>query len=276
MLGVRMYEILDHLAPGVRVLDLGCKTGSFPAARHPGFTVRLDLARRKPADESAASIQADAACLPFRSRSFDVVIANHSLEHVASLKPSLQEIGRVLKADGALYVAVPDRWTWSDRIYRWVFGGGGHLNDFGSQKSFAEQLAWYTRIELAATRTLCSSWSFLNRRNADGRLPRRALIFGFGTEPFLTLFSLVCRWADRCFSRRLSVYGWCFYLGHVPEKVDSRPWTNVCVRCGAGHPSEWLETSGIVRRRFALRNWRCPGCGADNFFTRDEDYRSLK
>jgi len=47
----------------------------------------------------------------FGSRTFDAIVLNHSLEHFERLKPALQEIGRVVRPDGAIYVAVPDAAT---------------------------------------------------------------------------------------------------------------------------------------------------------------------
>jgi ubiquinone/menaquinone biosynthesis C-methylase UbiE len=93
------------------------------------FIVRLDLERPGlPAEDVA--VQADAAYLPFADGFFDVVIANHSLEHTVRLNEVFGEIGRVLKRSGAVYVAVPDSRTLTDRLYRWVYHGGGHVNGF--------------------------------------------------------------------------------------------------------------------------------------------------
>src|SRR5947209_14134116 len=88
-------EILRSLPPGARVLDLGCRDGSFPAANYPELrVVRLD--RERP----AVGVQADAAWLPFPDGRFDTVISNHSLEHMDALDQVLHEIGRVVRPDG--------------------------------------------------------------------------------------------------------------------------------------------------------------------------------
>lgn len=49
--------------------------------------------------------------MPFAEASFDVVIANHVIEHVSDQRKTLDEICRVLKPDGVCYVAVPNRWA---------------------------------------------------------------------------------------------------------------------------------------------------------------------
>src|SRR5579863_3627670 len=169
-----MHEILSGLPPGSIVLDLGSGPGSFDAAWVAGRVVRVDLERcEKP---PALFIQADAAALPFRSRLFDAVIANHSLEHVNDLQGGLSEIGRVIKEDGALYIAVPDARTFADKLYRWLGAGGGHVNAFTAEADFCALITAATGLPHVATRLLHSGYSFLNRKVHV--MPRRAYLCG--------------------------------------------------------------------------------------------------
>src|SRR5512140_3687934 len=124
-----MQEILRRLPAGARVLDLGCQYGSFPLQATQATVIRLD--RDAPASPPGALyVQADAARLPFASHSFHAVIANHSLEHFHQLGDVLRDLGRILDPGGALFVSVPDASTLTDKIYRWVGKGGGHVNPF--------------------------------------------------------------------------------------------------------------------------------------------------
>lgn len=51
--------------------------------------------------------------LPFKDNSFDIVISNHVIEHVTNNKLHLNEIYRVLKKNGIMYLATPNRlWPW--------------------------------------------------------------------------------------------------------------------------------------------------------------------
>lgn len=219
----------------------------------PGFAVtRVDL-------EPGGDVQADAAALPFRDHVFAAVVSNHSLEHVLRLDDALREIGRVVAPGGILYVAVPDASTLCDRIYRWAASGGGHVNAFTSAEELAQRIERATGLPHRATRLLHTSLSFLNRRNVRGWPGLRWLALGAGSETALRWWSLAARTIDRRFRTRLSVYGWSLYFGNLGSTVDTRPWTNVCVRCGAGHADETLA----VRRG----RWRCPACGAANFFS---------
>ena len=269
-----MEEILDHLPPGARVLDLGAYHGSFPDGTYPLQTVRVDLLPPAP---RPGAVQADASLLPFRARTFDAVILNHSLEHFARLKPSLQEVGRVVKQDGAVFVAVPDATTFADRLYRKLFRDrGGHVNLFGSHADLAKMLSWYFGLPHVATRTLLCSYPFLNCRNTAAPGMRRQTRFRGLPEGLLALLTGAFRLLDRRAGLRSSVYGWALYFGRIPQAVDPAPRTNVCVRCGQGHPSDWLARIGLVRRRWGLDCFSCPACGASNVYTRDGDFASLR
>ncbi len=266
-----MHEILENLAPGQLVLDIGSGRGSFDSAMGPFIAIRTDLDR--PAGQAPNFAQADAARLPFPDRTFDAVISNHSLEHFHDLSGSLAEIGRVLKPTGALCVAVPDASTFCDRLYRWLSRGGGHVNPFTSPDDLAATIERATHLRHADTRTLCTSLSYLNHKNRLQTSPRRLLLAGGGTDLSLHLFTYVARLSDRLFGTRLSVYGWALYFGSLAVPVDTDAWTNVCMLCGCGAQSEWLRHQKLVRRRFFLQVYRCPSCGTTNLFSEDHHYR---
>ncbi len=59
--------------------------------------------------------------MPFGHERFDFVIYNHVIEHVGERPDQLRhlrEIHRVLKPEGLLYLAVPNRWTLVEPHYR--------------------------------------------------------------------------------------------------------------------------------------------------------------
>jgi SAM-dependent methyltransferase len=171
-----MNELLRALPRGAVVLDIGSGRGSLDASGGPFTVVRADLERQ--GAQAPNFVQADAARLPFADRCFDLVISNNSLEHFRDLAGSLREIGRVVRPAGALYVAVPDCTTISDRLYRWLARGGGHVNPFSSAHDLARLIARATGLRHVATRVLCSSLACLNRSNRRGRPPGRLLLLG--------------------------------------------------------------------------------------------------
>lgn len=58
--------------------------------------------------------------LPFKSENFDVVISNHVIEHVTDQELHISEIKRVLKNDGVLYLATPNR-LWPFEVHYKLF-----------------------------------------------------------------------------------------------------------------------------------------------------------
>jgi SAM-dependent methyltransferase len=113
--------VFDQL-PGpaqARVLEVGCGTGALWSQncdRVPtGWHVVLgDLSAgmvgdaRRLLDELAGRclwLALDAQCLPFAAGSFDLVLANHMLYHVADRRRAIRELRRVLRATGTLVAA---------------------------------------------------------------------------------------------------------------------------------------------------------------------------
>ncbi len=112
--------IVSHycIAPGARVLELGCGTGDIWVGNlhllssgasltltdfSPGM---LETAKSKlPRQDNIAFQTADIQNIPFPNASFDVVIANMMLYHVPDLHRGLSEVRRVLKPGGTFYCA---------------------------------------------------------------------------------------------------------------------------------------------------------------------------
>lgn len=113
--GHLLGRVLETWRPSThRLLDLGC------GPRRLHGTVRCDLALEPP------GVRADAARLPFRSASFDCVVATAVLEHVPYPQRVVREIHRVLRPEGVLYVEVPFLEGFHadpDDYYRFTFRG---------------------------------------------------------------------------------------------------------------------------------------------------------
>jgi SAM-dependent methyltransferase len=100
---------------GKRVLDIGCGLGGKSVAyAEEGAVVTgvdLDLVHAAGAFEYARKrgssidvVTGDAADLPFREGSFDIVIANDSMEHFARPAPALEEFARVTRTGGLVFL----------------------------------------------------------------------------------------------------------------------------------------------------------------------------
>lgn len=114
-------EILHswRLPPGQRLLDIGCGAGqtAIPAARLGHRVVGIDIAENlighAKARARAAGVDArfdvgDAEALPYADNSFDVVITLIGAMFAPQPDRVVQEIARVLRPDGKLYMA---NWT---------------------------------------------------------------------------------------------------------------------------------------------------------------------
>ncbi len=99
----RVGRLVEAHGPG-RILEVGCGegvlieylSGRVPAARLDGVELDPDaLARGRVRCPGASLVQADAYELPFRSRSYDLVLCLEVLEHLADPARALREIRRV-------------------------------------------------------------------------------------------------------------------------------------------------------------------------------------
>ena len=113
--------IFDRLAiaPGQRVLEIACGTGSLWSENRDRIPrdVRLILSdislgmveTTRLAVPDAAYLACALPDLPFGDEQFDLVIANHMLYHVEERQRGLREIRRVLRHGGTLFAATNGR-----------------------------------------------------------------------------------------------------------------------------------------------------------------------
>jgi len=144
-----------HMHERSRILDIGCGSGRHTAAAFdigkgsvigadPSFNdlrqacARLDVhARWTPRKSGAWSLAAaDIAHLPFKDRSFDVVICSEVLEHIPDHRQAIRESIRVLKPDSQLVISVPRRWP---ETICWALSSryrntpGGHIRIYNAR-----------------------------------------------------------------------------------------------------------------------------------------------
>jgi ubiquinone/menaquinone biosynthesis C-methylase UbiE len=85
-------------------------------------------------------LSGDPRSLPFEERSFDSVLSCGVLEHVLDPNASLEEIRRVLRSGGRLYVfKLPNRWSYLERIARaaglYYHGAEPHERVYGKREA---------------------------------------------------------------------------------------------------------------------------------------------
>ncbi len=98
---------LRSASRSLKTLEIGIGDGSHlrfePSENYFGVDRDVALMRRH---TKIAAADADIG-LPFKTSSFDRLLAIHVLEHLANLPSALEEIGRVMKPDGIFSAVVP-------------------------------------------------------------------------------------------------------------------------------------------------------------------------
>src|SRR5216684_2051919 len=103
-----------RIQSGWKILEIGCSAGYYSqrlvarGARVFGIDVNTPLiAEAGRTCPQASFCSADASHLPFAPHSFDAVVMLEVIEHVGEETPALDEIRRVLKPGGLLFLSTP-------------------------------------------------------------------------------------------------------------------------------------------------------------------------
>lgn len=265
-----MYELIRKLPSESVVVDLGCGSGSFHYETCSGTIVATDLqfdsAKRRSDVPRVSYVCADSAAIPLANQSVHAVISHNTMEHFADYKSALAEIGRILRPDGWLWVAVPNGFALDDKLYRYVFSGGGHVNRF-AHDSLLEEIREATGTKLIAECALFSSFVYLKKPSPEElvHFPPKARVLAEIPDGFSTFGGLainaVTRIVDRLVGSRYSQYGWGFIFSRVALDTPHLPsHFNVCRRCGSGVAFRLLARRTVLGVGLS----RCPHCNELN------------
>lgn len=166
--------------PGQKVLDVACGGGYLLIeAERAGLEAHgIDIAqaaidRARSFAPKSTLVRGDAEALPYPDGMFDIVTCLGSLEHFLDPPRALEEMRRVLAADGRAVIVVPNQWFAYDVARGWVEGKGlwhgqeseryfsiGEARDLmGASFAITHDEGWNPPRELAqATRPFTGRW----------------------------------------------------------------------------------------------------------------------
>ncbi|RKZ78692.1 MAG: hypothetical protein DRR19_26020 [Candidatus Parabeggiatoa sp. nov. 1] len=106
-------DFTEHSLKNARLLDIGTGNGEISHFLSKEFDViSVDIEDHRNSTEGYMFLITTES-LPFPDEYFDVVVSNHVIEHVSDQQLHLSEIARVLKPNGVVYLATPNRlWPW--------------------------------------------------------------------------------------------------------------------------------------------------------------------
>lgn len=121
---VFLREVIAAQAGGARVLDAGCGPNSWPYELRPDLRITgFDIKFPPGPPTRSRTVQvfrADLARLPVVSGHFDLTVCHYVLEHVSELESCCDELVRVTRQGGTLYLSVPRAAAFDDRLYRFA------------------------------------------------------------------------------------------------------------------------------------------------------------
>lgn len=124
----KKYDLVSSLKSGEQILDIGCATGQFlHEFKDRGWKCRgiePDENAREFARENYELKVLDPSKIgELEDHSFDVISMWHVLEHVSDLHGRMEDLTRLIKANGFLFIALPNIESWDAKHYKKYWAG---------------------------------------------------------------------------------------------------------------------------------------------------------
>jgi SAM-dependent methyltransferase len=188
--GLPPFGVFKRRGEGT-LLDVGCGRGDLASnfIRAGWHGCGIDISPSAVAAAREVGVNAHVGTMesaPWADGTFDLIIMNHSLEHIADPLGALRRARSLLKEDGALIVAVPNWDSWQRRTFGtyWTpLDVPRHVTHFSPHAlHLAARLAGYargrTRNYVTGVGLPMSTWFWSARRPLTGRLQPGMLLAG--------------------------------------------------------------------------------------------------
>jgi SAM-dependent methyltransferase len=107
-----LYRSIKAIAPQItgRTLDVGCGSKPYKFLYNSSEYIGLEIDTKENKSLKDADYYYDGNNFPFNDNDFDSIVANEVFEHVFNPDNFLNEINRILKTDGKLFMTIPFVW----------------------------------------------------------------------------------------------------------------------------------------------------------------------
>lgn len=122
----KIVSVLNANHPNLKqatVLDIGTGAGhiAYGLTSHAKRIFSVDVTDEREEKKGYSFKKVRDESLPFKDNSMDVIISNHVIEHVRDQEKHIDEMVRVLKSGGVIYLATPNKYWITDPHYRLFF-----------------------------------------------------------------------------------------------------------------------------------------------------------
>jgi len=132
-----LFRRIKNLSAGARVLDVGCGRGGFlqlMERENPAIdSYGLDIGTPAERLSNGLFVRGSATALPFADNTFDVVTCTHVIEHIQDALSCVQELVRVCRPGGVIYIEAPSPRAASVPIFNNFWDDPTHIRPYSRQ-----------------------------------------------------------------------------------------------------------------------------------------------